>query len=40
VVVISEETGRVSIAADGSLHVAAAVEDLKASLQDYLKGRL
>jgi len=40
VVVISEETGRVSIAADGSLHAAAAVEDLKASLQDYLKGRL
>jgi diadenylate cyclase len=40
VIVISEETGRVSIAADGSLHVAAAVEDLKASLQDYLKGRL
>ncbi|HUU56666.1 MAG TPA: diadenylate cyclase CdaA [bacterium] len=40
VVIVSEETGRVSITADGTLHAVAAVEDLKASLQDYLKGRL
>jgi diadenylate cyclase len=40
VVVVSEETGRVSIAADGRLKAVAGVEDLKASLQDYLKGRL
>jgi diadenylate cyclase len=40
VVAVSEETGRVSIAADGKLNAVAAVEDLKASLQDYLKGRL
>jgi diadenylate cyclase len=40
VVVVSEETGRVSMAADGTLQGVAAVEDLKASLQDYLKGRL
>jgi diadenylate cyclase len=40
VVVISEETGRVAIAADGRLKPTTGVEDLKASLQDYLKGRL
>jgi len=40
VVVISEETGRVAIAADGRLNPVTGVEDLKASLQDYLKGRL
>ncbi len=40
VVVISEESGRVSIAVDGVLKPATGVVDLKASLQDYLKGRL
>jgi diadenylate cyclase len=40
VVVVSEETGRVAVAADGTLQGVAAVEDLKSSLQDYLKGRL
>jgi diadenylate cyclase len=40
VVVISEETGRVAIAVDGRLNPMTGVEDLKASLQDYLKGRL
>ena len=40
VVVISEETGRVAIAVDGRLNPVTGVEDLKSSLQDYLKGRL
>ncbi len=40
VVVVSEETGRVAIAVDGQLKPVTGVEDLKASLQDYLKGRL
>jgi diadenylate cyclase len=40
VVVISEETGRVAVAVDGRLNPVTGVEDLKSSLQDYLKGRL
>jgi diadenylate cyclase len=40
VIVVSEESGRVSIAADGALKPVAAIDDLKASLLDYLKGRL
>jgi diadenylate cyclase len=40
VVVVSEEMGRVAVAADGVLKPVTGVEDLKASLLDYLKGRL
>jgi diadenylate cyclase len=40
VVVVSEETGRVSVAAGGELRAVGSALDLKATLADYFKGRL
>jgi DNA integrity scanning protein DisA with diadenylate cyclase activity len=39
VVVVSEETGRVSLAAGGELTRVGSAVDLRAALDDYLRGR-